>query len=126
MIVLDASALLAFLFREPGHEIAARYLAESCLSTVNLSEVLGRFARDGHDITQVRQQIAASPIKIIPFSTSTAVITAELLPVTKPLGLSLADHACLALAIERKLPALTADQVWLELDIDVEIIAIRQ
>ena len=126
MIVLDASALLAFLFRESGHEIVEKYIPESCISTVNLSEVLGRFARDGHDIVQVRQQIAASPIEITPFSAQTAVITAELLPITKPFGLSLADRACLALAIERKLPALTADQVWLELDIAVKVISIRQ
>ena len=46
MTVLDASALLAFLFRETGHEQVAAALDSACLSTVNLSEVLGRFARD--------------------------------------------------------------------------------
>ncbi len=45
MIALDASALLAFLFREPGHEMVAQKLEESCISSVNLAEVLGRFAR---------------------------------------------------------------------------------
>ncbi len=50
MMVLDASALLALLFREAGHEIVTNYLQEGYLSTVNLSEVLGRFARDGHDV----------------------------------------------------------------------------
>lgn len=40
MIVLDASAVLALLFREPGHEEVAARIRGSCLSTVNLSEVL--------------------------------------------------------------------------------------
>ena len=48
MTVLDASALLAFLFREPGHEAVTTVIGDCCISTVNLSEVLGRFARDGH------------------------------------------------------------------------------
>jgi ribonuclease VapC len=32
---------------------------------------------------------------------------------TKPFGLSLGDHACLALAKRENLPALTADHSWL-------------
>ena len=48
MTVLDASALLAFLFREPGHQQVAAVIDDSCMSTVNLAEVLTRFTRDGH------------------------------------------------------------------------------
>jgi len=40
VIALDASALLAFLFREPGQEIVAQELGKSCISSVNLAEVL--------------------------------------------------------------------------------------
>jgi PIN domain nuclease of toxin-antitoxin system len=47
MIVLDASALLAYLFKETGHEIVAKYIEDACISTVNLSEVAGRLIRDG-------------------------------------------------------------------------------
>lgn len=125
MIIIDASALLALLFRETGHEKAAEYLPDCALSTVNLSEVLARFARDGHDVHQVWQQIAASPIQIILFTAQTAVLAAALSPLTKPLGLSLADRACLALAVERKAPVLTADQAWLQLDIGINILSIR-
>ena len=49
MIVLDASALLAYLFREAGHRIVEKYVESACISTVNLSEVAGRFTRDGMD-----------------------------------------------------------------------------
>ena len=47
MIALDASALLAFLLRERGHQRVRELLGEACMSTVNFSEVLGRFARAG-------------------------------------------------------------------------------
>jgi len=40
-VVLDASALLAYLFDEPGADVASEaLLAGPVISTVNLSEVL--------------------------------------------------------------------------------------
>ena len=44
---------------------------------------------------------------------------------SRPLGLSLGDRACIALAEELAAPALTADRSWLRLDVDVEIRVIR-
>lgn len=46
-------------------------------------------------------------------------------PQTRGFGLSLGDRACLALARQANLPALTADQAWVELRIGVEIRALR-
>ena len=46
-------------------------------------------------------------------------------PKTDPLGLSLGDRACLALAQARGLPTLTADRAWRELRIGVDIEVIR-
>lgn len=37
--------------------------------------------------------------------------------ITPPVGLSLGDRACLALGIQRAAHVLTADKVWLNLDI---------
>ena len=68
MIVIDASALLAFLFEEPGHEQVGPALeADAVMSTVNLSEVLGRLARDGHDTNELFRRLLASPITFVPF-----------------------------------------------------------
>lgn len=126
MIVLDASALLAFLFREAGHDRVATVLSRSCLSTVNLSEVLGRFTRDGHDPQLVLQRLVETTIEIVPFTAADASATAALLPTTRHLGLSLGDRACLALARSRSAPALTADRVWAQLDIGIRIELIRE
>ena len=125
MRVLDASALLAFLFREAGGEEVGTVLVDSCMSTVNLAEVLSRFARDGHDPTVVSARIGDLPVEIVPFSMRHAELAAALLPLCRPLGLSLGDRACLAVAIDRRAAAWTADRSWLDLVSEVEIHSIR-
>jgi len=125
VIALDASALLAFLFREPGHERVAEVVPECCISSVNLSEVLSRFARDGHDPAGAYRKIAETTIEIIPFLGEDAALAAALAPRTRKLGLSLGDRACLALAISRRIPALTADQAWLKVHLDIRVEVIR-
>jgi ribonuclease VapC len=125
MIALDASALLAFLFREPGHERVADALATSCVSTVNLSEVLARFVRDGHDPSDLPTRLAGAGVRLVSFGLDHAAVAAELFPATRPLGLSLGDRACLALARSRGIPAMTTDRAWRRLDIGVEIIVVR-
>lgn len=112
MIVLDASALLAYLFREPGHERVAGVMDDACISAVNLSEVIGRFVRDGHDGDEVRRRIAGLSIEVVPFGAPDAALAASLLTRTRRLGLSLGDRACLALALARGVVALTADGDW--------------
>jgi ribonuclease VapC len=125
MIALDASALLAFMFRESGHEQVAEVIEESCLSTVNLAEVLGRFVRDGHNSAAVLTRLQSMAIELVPLSVSHAAPIAEMLPKTQALGLSLGDRACLALAAAREIPALTADQSWVKADIGIGIQLIR-
>lgn len=125
MTALDASALLAWLFHEPGHEVVGRTLADACISAVDFSEVVGRFVRDGHDGNAVAARIAASPVEIVPFDFEQASAAARLIPATRKAGLSPADRACLALAGSRAIPALTADRAWLDVDAGVEVRVIR-
>jgi PIN domain nuclease of toxin-antitoxin system len=125
MIALDASALLAFLYRETGHETVAQYIGDSVLSTINLSEVLARFVRDGHSAEAVLHKIQSTTIKIVPFSARQAVLAANMTPVTRPFGLSMADRACLALAMEHNIAALSADTMWNTVPLAVDIILIR-
>ncbi|MCU0611361.1 MAG: type II toxin-antitoxin system VapC family toxin [Candidatus Eisenbacteria bacterium] len=125
MIALDASAFLAFLFREDGHESVAGVLDQCCMSTVNLAEVTARFVRDGHDARAVLERLLRSGIEMVPFSAAEAGLTAALVPSTQSFGLSLGDRACLALALSRRIPAYTADRVWRNLTFPVEIVVIR-
>ena len=125
MITLDASALLAFLFPEAWHERVRAAIEAACLPTVNLSEVIGRFVRDGHAARVVLERLRATTLELVPFTADDAALAASLVPATRPLGLSLGDRACLALALARGIPALTADRTRLRLDIGVHIQVIR-
>lgn len=125
MIALDASALLAYLFHEPGFENVALHIDACCLSSVNLSEVISRFVRDGHSPELIHQQLMGSGIEIVPFLSEDAALAAGLVQHTHKLGLSLGDRACLALALRRNIPALTADRAWTKLNLPVEIQQIR-
>ena len=70
-------------------------------------------------------RIKASTVEVVSFSAAGAEWAASLVPLTSPLGLSLADRACLALAIARDLPVLMADRAWAALDIGVPMHLIR-
>ena len=125
MIALDASALLAFLLRERGHQRVGELLDQACMSAVNLSEVLGRFARAGQDVVFIAEKLLATGIEVVEFSAQQAVIAAALVPETHSAGLSLGDRACLALARQRRIRAVTADKAWRRLDLGIEIESIR-
>jgi PIN domain nuclease of toxin-antitoxin system len=95
------------------------------MSTVNLSEVLGRFSRQGHSAAAVLARLEQTRLRWSSFDAAQALIAAELLPLTRSLGLSLGDRACLALALSRNIPVMTADRAWEKLRLDVEIAIIR-
>ena len=125
MVALDASALIAFLFREPGHERVAARLDAACISSVNLVEVLFRLHREGVDIDDSYREIARLQIEEVAFEPRDVKVVAGLIAETRPAGLSLGDCACLALAKARGIPAVTADRAWAKLDVGVEIELIR-
>lgn len=126
MIVIDSSAILAFLFKEPGEEVVRPALEMGLLSSVNYAEVLCRFERDkAGSSTSVAVPLRQSLREIVPFDASQAVNASLLMDATKQFGLSLGDRCCLALAMERKCAVLTADRVWLKLEVPLEIKSIR-
>lgn len=116
--VLDASALLALLFDEPGADAVRGTLdGPSAMSAVNWAEVLTRLHARGVDpgVVVDRMQGAGllDAIEVVPFDRDQAVATARLWPDTRHLGLSLGDRACLALAMREGAVALTADRAWI-------------
>ncbi|MCE3250567.1 MAG: hypothetical protein K0R41_4392 [Geminicoccaceae bacterium] len=95
------------------------------MSTVNLAEIYTRLVKDGHALPDTLARLDALPVQWVAFSEVHAAQAAELWRTTSRAGLSLGDRACLALAIERGLPVLTADRVWAELGLPVEVRLIR-
>jgi PIN domain nuclease of toxin-antitoxin system len=110
--VLDASALLALLLAEPGADRVGAALADTAMSTVNLAEVIGHFARNGAKEANIRLVLDPLPIERVAFDSELAYAAGLLLPATKSGGLSFGDRACLALARRLGVKALTADRTW--------------
>jgi ribonuclease VapC len=129
--ILDASALLAYLRDEPGADVVADAVATGAvISTVNLGEVLSRVADRDTDPARVARQMTDrglldGAIAVEPFTTADAIEVARLRPLTRDLGLSLGDRACLALARRLDVPVLTADSAWSKLDLRLELRQIR-
>jgi PIN domain nuclease of toxin-antitoxin system len=97
------------------------------MSTVNLAEVVGYFARRGLTEKQITEILAPLPIELVPFDEAQAVAAGMLLPATRAAGLSLGDRACLALAKRLGSPLQTADRIWetLSPELGIAIFAIR-
>jgi len=124
-IVLDSSAILTVLNREPGADVVVQELSEAVVSTVNVAEVATRLHDYGMPDDEVRSVIAHLDLDTVSYDGEQAYVSATLRAATRAVGLSLGDRACLGLARIRSLPALTADTVWGGLDVGVEIRLIR-
>jgi len=124
---LDASAVIAFLLGERGGDIVEPVLAQSSMTTVNLSEVVAHFARKAKNHAEIQDMLRRLPIAFVPFDEALAFDAGMLIKATKPAGLSFGDRACLALARSRGAKVLTADRAWARIAsiVDVEIEVIR-
>lgn len=117
--VVDASALLAYLLREPGADVFVRLVGtQPVMSSVNWSEVVQKGVARGVDVSTLRAAADRTLLQILDLTAWRAERAALLWPETRSLGLSLADRACLGLAVELARPAVTADQVWTRLSVD--------
>lgn len=124
-VVLDASALLAYLHDEPGSEAVEKVLSEAMISTVNLAEVMQKAIARNVEVKGLREDLEVLGLGILPFTATQAEGAAQLWRKTRSLGLSLGDRACLSLGLELALPVLTADQEWRRLELGLEIQLIR-
>lgn len=119
---MDASALLALLNIEPGHEEIARTIPHAAISTVNLSEVAAKLAASGMPREMIREALEGLALEVYDFGRELAFQSALLRPITKSRGLSLGDRACLALGKRLNLPVLTTDRAWEGLELEVVLV----
>ena len=125
-VVLDASAILALIHSEEGAEkLTPEVLRDAVCSTVNLAEVQAKLVTRGWPADDAWED-ATSPIReAIPFSDEQAKIAGSMVVVTRPLGLSLGDRACLALGLSLRAPIFTAEKTWTKLKLGVRVHVIR-
>ena len=124
-VVLDASALLALIHREPGSERVAPMMPRVVMGAVNMAEVVGKLACGGIPGDAIRATLGPLGINAIAFDEEQALEVGLLRSRLGRSGLSLADLSCLVLAGRLGVPAITADRQWLKVDAGVDVITIR-
>jgi PIN domain nuclease of toxin-antitoxin system len=127
-LVVDTSALLAALLREPGADQALRAMAAAeplLLSSVNLAEAIAVLVRSqGVTPAEAAADIALIGAETAVFGAPEAEAAGALAAVHRGV-LSLGDAACLATAMLRGAPVLSADRAWAGLGVDAEIRLVR-
>lgn len=124
-VVLDASAVLAWLRDEPGATVVDTLLAAGVVCAANWSETWQKLRQHGVDADRATRRLRVLGVRVEPLTVADAVVAARLWGPTRRAGLSLGDRCCLALAARLECPALTADTAWAELDLAVPIRLIR-
>ena len=115
-VVLDSSAVLAWLRSEPGAEVVDQMLAHGIVPAPNWSEICQKLAQRGADTDRVTSRLRIMGLRVEPLGMSDAEAAARLWVSTRNVGLSLADRCCLAVASRLEAPAVTADGAWAQID----------
>lgn len=123
--ILDASAVLAAFFAEPGAERVAERMGGALISAANYSEVVAKLVDRGTPADQILEIMAQLDVEVVPVDRGQATAAGLLRGDTRGAGLSLGDRMCLALAMSRKGVAVTADRAWSQLTLDVAVEVVR-
>lgn len=111
-VVFDASAILALLRDETGADIVARHIGNGIIAAVNFQEVIKELLRRSIQMEPALELLDALHLGIRPHGPEDAKAAAGLYLATKQYGSGLGDRTCMALAMAKGFPALTADQAW--------------
>lgn len=122
--IVDTSVVLALLNEEAGSEHLSLE-DQWIISSVNACEIISYSIKVNNAAAMLDEVFNHLISEVTFFGLDQAMLAGSLLATTKKHGLSLADRACLALAMERELPVLTADRAWQKLSLPVEIQVIR-
>jgi len=121
--VLDASAVLAWMFTERGAETVEKVLAESAVSTVNLAEVLYRCDEEGMRTDGLEEDLGSLGVWLVPFEVADARLAEEVRRAGRheSLRLALGDCCCLATGIRLNVPVVGGDQAWERLRLGIDV-----
>jgi ribonuclease VapC len=120
-VVVDASAILAVIKQEHGAELVANSARGARISALNFYEIAAWLSERGSTSEDIENVIGPFDLTVEAFNRPRAMAAALLAAKTKRRNISPADRACLALALELGMPAMTGDRAWRDLDIGVEI-----
>jgi len=110
---------------QDGAERVAAVLDGALVSAVNWSQVVHTLLQRGADVEGLLEDMSELGVRIEPFTAAQADASARRWASTRNARLSPGDRACLSLAAERALPALTGDRAWAALSLHVRVDRIR-
>lgn len=117
-VVLDASAVLAFVQGENGADRVLPHIGDAVVSAVNLQEVIKEMMADGLVPEQIAEILAGLRLDVRPHDERAAYAAAALAEQTRKYGRGLGDRSCMALGLSLDLPVLTADTEWKRVEIE--------
>jgi len=96
-IVLDTSAVLAWLFQENGADKVFPILeaGSGVISSVNYAELVGKLVDQGMPAEIIRETLFDLELEVVDYDEAQAFETGVLRTVSKAFGLSLGDRACI-------------------------------
>ncbi len=128
-VVLDASALLASAFGEPGGQEVRALLedpgARVSIGAANWAEFVQKCLQKSIPMDGARAELLEAGLRIVPVDAALAEAAAALWQTTRSRGLSLGDRLCLALGAQLGAPVWTTDRAWLEAGLAQQIHCIR-
>ena len=123
-VVIDSSALLALVKREPGADRVLEVMRDAVASPVILAECLGKAGRFGYDIAATEAMFMAAGLRLSEIEIADIRLVAQL-HARPDRNISLADRFCLALAMRLSLPLVTGDRPWAALGLPIDLRFIR-
>jgi PIN domain nuclease of toxin-antitoxin system len=123
--VLDSSAILAELFREPGSERVSEARPRAAVSAVNYSEVIVKLIDEGLSASAAEDAAEQLRCEVLEANKHRSALAALLHLHSRREGISLGDRYCLQLAMELGVPLLTTDRRWASLGLDVQVELLR-
>jgi PIN domain nuclease of toxin-antitoxin system len=130
-VALDASALLAWVLRERGHDTVDKILAFAVIPSSAMVETLYRARERGHGQSSaaLHADLLALGLTVESVADTDTVRAAELISTSKAdpdVGsLSLGDGLCIAVAERLQLPVTGGDRCWAQVDATVPFLPFR-
>lgn len=130
-VVLDASAVLAWVLRERGWDVVDALLPVAVLPASAMTEVLYRAPERGHRLSpdQLHGDLLSLGIRVEPVIDDDTVRAAGLIATSRAAGreqsLSQGAGLCLAVAERLQLTVTGGDQHWAACDLRVKFLPFR-
>ena len=117
-VVLDASAVLAFVRDEKGADRVLPHIGTAIVSAVNLQEVVKELTLVGMTPDETRETLSGLRLDVRAHDEAAAYAAGALVTQTRQYGRGVGDRSCMALGIALGTTVLTADREWKRVEVE--------